>query len=82
MTSGLRPEAEIFEDLRGLCTSSGYIHAIAYFSWRDNLIPFLRSQGGRDAREHLSAHCRPQKHDAKASACCFIPMREGSAARL
>ena len=40
MTSGTRPETEIFEDLRALCTSSGYIHAVAYFAWRDDLIRY------------------------------------------
>jgi hypothetical protein len=35
-----RPETEIFADLRSLCTSRGYIHAVAYFCWRDNLIRY------------------------------------------
>jgi hypothetical protein len=35
-----RPEAEIFAELSSLCTAPGYIHAIAYFSWRDNLIRY------------------------------------------
>jgi hypothetical protein len=35
-----RPEPEIFADLQALCTSPGYIHAIAYLSWRDNLIRY------------------------------------------
>ena len=35
-----RQEDEIFADLQALCTSPGYIHAIAYFSWRDNLIRY------------------------------------------
>ena len=39
-----RDEAEIFEDLQKLCCSSGYIHAIAYFCWRDNLIRFAGEQ--------------------------------------
>ena len=33
-----RDEAKIFEDLQKLCRSPGYIHAIAFFCWRDNLI--------------------------------------------
>jgi hypothetical protein len=56
MTSGLRPEAEIFEDLRGLCTSSGYIHAIAYFSWRDNLIRFSGRKVVAKDLEHQHSH--------------------------
>lgn len=51
-----RKEDEIFEDLRNLCCSPGYIHAIAYFSWRDNLIKF---SGGnlteRDIEHQYSA---------------------------
>lgn len=35
-----RNEAEVFEDLRTLCGSSGFIHAIAYFCWRDNVIGY------------------------------------------
>lgn len=35
-----RPEADIFRDLSELCTSPGYVHAIAYLCWRDNLILF------------------------------------------
>ena len=34
----LRPEVDIFRDLFQLCTAPGYIHAIAYLCWRDNLI--------------------------------------------
>lgn len=33
-----RDENEIFADLEVLCRSRGYIHAIAHFCWRDNLI--------------------------------------------
>lgn len=35
-----RSEPEIFADLQALCTSPGYIHSVAYFSWRDNLIRY------------------------------------------
>lgn len=35
-----RPEAEVFADLAQLCRSPGYIHALAFFSFRDNLIRF------------------------------------------
>lgn len=33
-----RPEAEILGDLRKLTTSGGYVHALAYFSSRDNFV--------------------------------------------
>lgn len=36
-----RAESELFEELQKLCFSPGYIHAIAYFCWRDNLVRFL-----------------------------------------
>jgi SEC-C motif/Nuclease-related domain len=49
-----RPEAEIFEELYALCTSSGYVHAIAYFCWRDNLIRF--SGTGVIAQDLWSQH--------------------------
>lgn len=39
-----RPEPEIFADLAALCVSPGFIHAIAYFCWRDNLILFSGKQ--------------------------------------
>lgn len=35
-----RSETEIFESLRELCGSPGFVHAIAYFSFRDNLIRY------------------------------------------
>ena len=34
----MRSEAEIFDDLAKLCNSKGYLHAIAYFCFRDNVI--------------------------------------------
>ena len=39
-----RSETEIFEELRRLCCSPGFIHAIAYFCWRDNLILYSGKQ--------------------------------------
>lgn len=36
----IRPEAEVFADLAALCQSPGFVHAIAYFDFRDNLIRF------------------------------------------
>lgn len=35
-----RTEAEVFADLSELCISPGYIHAIAYFCFRDNTIRY------------------------------------------
>jgi hypothetical protein len=39
-----RHEAEIFNDLQRLCCSPGFIHAIAYICWRDNLIRYAGEQ--------------------------------------
>lgn len=35
-----RNEPEIFKELEQLCSSPGYIHAIAYFCFRDNVIKY------------------------------------------
>ena len=39
-----RSETDVFIALQALCTSPGYIHAIAYFCWRDNLIRYSGPQ--------------------------------------
>lgn len=36
-----RTEQEIFEELESLCGSSGFLHAIAYFCFRDNTIKYI-----------------------------------------
>lgn len=33
-----RPEQEVFDELRCLCGSPGYMHALAYFCYRDNTL--------------------------------------------
>ena len=35
-----RTEQEVFDELESLCSSSGYVHALAYISSRDNLIGY------------------------------------------
>lgn len=35
-----RPEGEVFADLADLCRSPGFVHAVAYFNFRDNLIRY------------------------------------------
>ncbi len=47
-----RKEAEIFDDLSKLCSSPGYIHAVAYFCWRDNIIKY----GGHQIEETDLGH--------------------------
>jgi len=36
----MRDEKEIFADLSTLCRSPGYVHAIAYFCFRDNIVGY------------------------------------------
>ncbi|MEP3198214.1 MAG: NERD domain-containing protein [Lentilitoribacter sp.] len=47
-----RSEAEIFEELRMLCKSPGYIHVIAYFCWRDNIIKYSGDKVTESDVEH------------------------------
>lgn len=47
-----RNEAEIFEELQRLCCSPGFIHAVAYFCWRDNIIRFSGEQVTEDDIQH------------------------------
>lgn len=47
-----RSEAEVFEEIAVLCASPGYIHALAYVCFRDNLIQFDRNLGVRDLDSH------------------------------
>ncbi|MCZ3378432.1 SEC-C metal-binding domain-containing protein [Rhizobium sp. AG207R] len=47
-----RKEAEVFSELASLCVSPGYIHAIAYFCFRDNLIKYSGQLGVKDMGSH------------------------------
>lgn len=47
-----RTEIEIFAELEILCASPGFIHAIAYFCFRDNLIRYSGQLGVRDMDSH------------------------------
>jgi hypothetical protein len=40
MTNGNRKEVDIFTDLSELCSSPGYVYAIAYLCFRDNTIKY------------------------------------------
>lgn len=44
-----RSEAEVFSDLSDVCSHSGYLHVIAHFCYRDNLIKF----NGEMTKEHV-----------------------------
>lgn len=39
-----RTEREIFDELEGVCRSPGYVHALAYFCFRDNTISYAEGQ--------------------------------------
>jgi hypothetical protein len=53
-----RPESDVFADLKAICISPGYIHAIAYFCWRDNLIRYSGPQVTARDLEHQYSHER------------------------
>lgn len=41
--AGMRHEQEVFDELQSVCRSAGYIHVLAYFSWRDNFLTYPES---------------------------------------
>jgi hypothetical protein len=53
----MRSEQEIFDDLAKLCSSPGYIHAIAYFCFRDNLTLYSGDMKPEDM-QHLFSMTR------------------------
>src|SRR5258708_5183565 len=40
MKKANRSEQEVFADLTALCSRPGYVHAVAHFCFRDNVIPY------------------------------------------
>ena len=38
MNDVMKTEQELFDELESLCKSPGYLHAVAYFCFRDNTI--------------------------------------------
>ncbi len=52
-----RTETEVFADLAELCRSPGFIHAIAYFDFRDNLIRY----GDRLDAEAMESQHAPER---------------------
>lgn len=53
----MRSEQEIFDDLANLCSSPGYVHAIAYFCFRDNMIRYSGDMKPEDM-QHLFSMTR------------------------
>lgn len=48
----MRPEQAIFDELAQLCASPGYVHAIAYLCFRDNMIRYSGEMKAEDM-QHL-----------------------------
>ncbi|THD55227.1 MAG: hypothetical protein E8A46_05985 [Bradyrhizobium sp.] len=53
----IRSEQEVFGELDALCGSPGYIHVLAYLSYRDNLI----SYDGQMTNEDMAASYVPER---------------------
>jgi len=53
----MRNEKEIFADLRALCTSPGYAHAIAFLCFRDNIVPYKEEITAEDILHLYSNSC-------------------------
>lgn len=49
-----RAEAEIFGELEALCSSPGYIHTVAFFCHRDNIIRYSGEMKPEDMRQLFS----------------------------
>ena len=49
-----RTESEVFSQLAKLCASPGYIHAIAFFCFRDNTIGFANEMVDKDILKQYS----------------------------
>lgn len=49
-----RKEIEVFKELEELCCSPGYIHAIAYFCYRDNTIKYADEVRPEDVLQQFS----------------------------
>lgn len=55
MVKERRKESEVFSDLAELCTSPGYVHAIAYLCFRDNTVEHGDTVTANDILEKLSS---------------------------
>jgi hypothetical protein len=53
-----RSEAEIFTEMSVLCRSPGYVHAVAYFCLRDNLIVYSGEMVTEEDVQHQYSHER------------------------
>lgn len=53
----MRSEQAIFDELAQLCVSPGYVHAIAYLCFRDNMIRYSGEMKAEDM-QHLFSKSR------------------------
>ena len=51
----MRSEADAFFDLAALCRSEGYVHALAYLCFRDNIVRYVGEISPKDMLPMLSA---------------------------
>ena len=51
----MRSEADAFFDLAALCRSEGYVHALAYLCFRDNIVRYAREMRPKDMLPMFSA---------------------------
>lgn len=66
-----RTEREIFEDLVKLCTRPGYVHAIAYLCFRDNVIRYSKGVSGKDF-EKMHSFERLIRNEINALIGCMV----------
>jgi hypothetical protein len=50
----MRDESLIFQDITTLCTSRGYVHALAYLCFRDSVIMYAGEIHAEDMRKLFS----------------------------
>ena len=53
----MRSEQEIFENLASLCSSQGFIHAVAHICFRDNIVGFRDELRAEDMAQRFSQSC-------------------------
>jgi len=53
----MRKEQDIFDDLAKLCSSPGYVHAIAYLCLRDTMVAYADEMKAKDL-QHLFSMTR------------------------
>jgi hypothetical protein len=51
----MRKEQQIFDELAALCPSPGYVHTIAYFCFRDNIVRYKDEMTAADMQHLFSA---------------------------